>query len=188
MFSVPAQSRGISLEFATAGPVPETILTDPTRLRQIVANLLGNAIKFTETGGVKIVARLLPNPEKPQLAIDVIDSGIGISPEGLGKIFNPFVQADSTVTRRFGGTGLGLTISRRFAAALGGELTVASELGQGQHVHRDPGYRTAGGIRLLDAPRPKRPRRGPAAGPPRTCRNCRRPASWSPMTARPTAS
>ena len=152
MFTAPAQNRGICLEFTTAGPVPETILTDPTRLRQIVANLVGNAIKFTETGGVKIVARLLPNPEKPQLAIDVIDTGIGISPEGLGKIFNPFVQADSTVTRRFGGTGLGLTISRRFAAALGGELTVASELGRGSTftVTLDTG--PLDGIRLLDAP------------------------------------
>ncbi len=152
MFSVPAQSRGISLEFTSAGPVPETIRTDPTRLRQIVANLVGNAIKFTESGGVKIVARLLPNPEKPQLAIDVIDSGIGISAEGLGKIFNPFVQADSTVTRRFGGTGLGLTISRRFAAALGGELTVTSEPGKGSTftVTLDTG--PLEGIRLLDAP------------------------------------
>ncbi|MGO9112933.1 MAG: ATP-binding protein, partial [Thermoguttaceae bacterium] len=152
MFTVPAEKRGISLEFTMAGQVPETILTDPTRLRQIVANLLGNAIKFTEAGGVKIVARLLPNPEKPQLAIDVIDSGIGISPEGLGKIFNPFVQADSSVTRRFGGTGLGLTISRRFAMALGGELTVASELGRGSTftVTLDTG--PLDGIRLLDTP------------------------------------
>jgi PAS domain S-box-containing protein len=151
MFTVPAQNRGISLEFTTSGPVPETILTDPTRFRQIIANLLGNAIKFTEKGGVKVVARLLPNAEKPQLAIDVIDTGIGISPEGLGKIFNPFVQADSTVTRRFGGTGLGLTISRRFATALGGELTVTSELGRGSTftVTLDTG--PLDGTRLLDA-------------------------------------
>jgi len=150
MFTVPAQNRGISLEFIATGPVPETILTDPTRFRQIVANLLGNAIKFTEAGGVKIVVRLVPNAEKPQLAIDVIDTGIGISPEGLGKIFNPFVQADSTVTRRFGGTGLGLTISRRFAEALGGELTVASELGRGSTftVTLDTG--PLDDIRLLD--------------------------------------
>ena len=170
MFSVPVESRGISLEFATAGPVPETVLTDPTRLRQIIANLVGNAIKFTEKGGVKIVARLLPNPERPadaanvpaksavasgQLAIDVIDSGIGISPEGLGKIFNPFVQADSTVTRRFGGTGLGLAIDRRFATALGGELTVVSELGKGSTftVTLDTG--PLDGIPLLDAPQAK---------------------------------
>ena len=101
---------------------------------------------------MKIVARLLPHGEKPQLAIDVIDSGIGISPEGLGKIFNPFVQADSSVTRRFGGTGLGLTISRRFAAALGGDLTVASEPGRGSTftVTLDTG--PLDGIRMLDAP------------------------------------
>ncbi len=152
MFTVPAQSRGIALTFSTDGPIPETILTDPTRLRQIVANLLGNAIKFTEAGGVKIVARLLNDSAKPQLAIDVIDTGIGISADGLGKIFNPFVQADSTVTRRFGGTGLGLTISRRFASAMGGELTVASEMGKGSTftVTLDTG--PLEGIRLLDAP------------------------------------
>jgi PAS domain S-box-containing protein len=152
MFTVPAQDRGISLEFNSAGPVPETVLTDPTRLRQIVANLVGNAIKFTETGGVKIVARLLPDAAKPQLAIDVIDSGIGISPEGLKRIFNPFVQADSSVTRRFGGTGLGLAISRRFAAALGGDITVASELGKGSTftVTLDAG--PLDGVRLLDGP------------------------------------
>ncbi len=152
MFTVPAQNKGISLEFTTAGPVPETILTDPTRLRQVITNLVGNALKFTESGGVKIVARLLSPGEKPQLAIDVIDSGIGISPEGLGKIFNPFVQADSSVTRRFGGTGLGLAISRRFAAALGGDLTVTSELGRGSTftVTLDTG--PLDGIRLLDAP------------------------------------
>jgi PAS domain S-box-containing protein len=155
MFTVPSQDRGISLEFTTSGPVPATILTDPTRFRQIIANLVGNAIKFTEAGGVKIVARLLPNGERPQLAIDVIDTGIGISPEGLGKIFDPFVQADSAITRRFGGTGLGLTISRRFAAALGGELTVASELGKGSTftVTLDTG--PLDGIRLLDAPQAK---------------------------------
>jgi PAS domain S-box-containing protein len=152
MFAVPAQNRGISLEFTTAGPVPETILTDPTRLRQIIANLVGNAIKFTETGGVNIVARILPSHKKPQLAIDVIDTGIGISPEGLSKIFNPFVQAESSVTRRFGGTGLGLTISHRFAAALGGDLTVTSELGRGSRftVTLDTG--PLDGIPLLDAP------------------------------------
>jgi CheY-like chemotaxis protein len=121
-------------------------------LRQIVANLVGNAIKFTESGGVKIVARLLENPEKPQLAIDVIDSGMGISPEGLGKIFKPFVQADSSVTRRFGGTGLGLTISRRFAAALGGELTVVSKLGRGSTFTVTVDSGPLDGIRLLDAP------------------------------------
>jgi PAS domain S-box-containing protein len=155
MFTAAAEERGVSLEFTTAGPVPETILTDPTRLRQIVANLVGNAIKFTEAGGVKIVVRLLPAGEKPLLAIDVIDTGIGISPEGLGKIFNPFVQADSSVTRRFGGTGLGLAISRRFAIALGGNLTAASEAGRGSTftVTLDTG--PLAGIRLLDAPQDK---------------------------------
>ena len=131
VLGVRAREQGISLEYTTVGPIPETILSDPTRLRQILTNLTGNALKFTETGGVKVVARLERHADRPQLAMDVIDTGTGIAAEALKKIFDPFSQADTTVTRRFGGTGLGLTISRNFAKALGGDLTVASELGKG---------------------------------------------------------
>lgn len=113
--AVKAAEKGISLSFQCEGQVPETIETDPSRLRQILTNLTGNAIKFTEAGRVQLVARL--NPAEPQLVIEVRDSGIGIPPERLDAIFDPFVQAESSTTRRFGGTGLGLTISRRFARA-----------------------------------------------------------------------
>ena len=125
-----ANEKLISLTFEADGSIPESIRTDPSRLRQIVTNLVGNAIKFTETGGVKVVLSLVAEKE-PKLRIDVRDSGIGMTQEHMDRIFDPFSQADSSVTRRFGGTGLGLTISRRFAEALGGGITVTSEEGAG---------------------------------------------------------
>ena len=125
-----AQAKDITLTFEADGPIPEAIQSDPSRLRQIVTNLVGNAIKFTKTGGVKIVLSLVAGPN-PKLCIDVADSGIGMTQQQMDRIFDPFSQADSSVTRRFGGTGLGLTISRRFAEALGGEITVSSEPGKG---------------------------------------------------------
>ncbi|MGE0607854.1 MAG: ATP-binding protein [Pirellulales bacterium] len=126
-----SEEKAIGLEFRTDGPLPETIQTDPVRLRQTVMNLAGNAIKFTDQGKVQIVARLAGDGPAALLAIDVIDSGIGISEENQQRIFNPFSQADSTITRRFGGTGLGLAISRKLATAMGGGISVASTLGQG---------------------------------------------------------
>jgi len=131
VLQVRAQEKGITLGYKFGGKMPETILTDPMRLRQTVMNLVGNAIKFTDTGGVEVVARLLESDEEPQLAIDVSDSGIGIPPEAIDRIFEPFGQADTSVTRKFGGTGLGLTISRQFTEALGGSLIVQSEAGKG---------------------------------------------------------
>jgi PAS domain S-box-containing protein len=150
VFSVKAREKDISLEFEVDGPIPETVLSDPTRLRQIVTNLVSNAIKFTERGGVKIVARLVPAGEEHRLSIDVTDSGIGMPPEALEAIFDPFVQADSSVTRRFGGTGLGLAISRRFARLLGGDIVVHSVPGSGSTftVTIDPGQ--LDGVELLD--------------------------------------
>ena len=127
---VRAQERGLSLEYFWKSPVPETIETDPNRLRQILMNLIGNAIKFTEVGSVQVAVRLQTS-ESPRLVIDIIDTGVGIGAECLDRIFDPFVQADSSITRRFGGTGLGLSISRKLARLLGGDLTVISELGRG---------------------------------------------------------
>jgi CheY-like chemotaxis protein len=114
------------------GRLPATIRTDPTRLRQILVNLCGNAIKFTEAGEVELVARLVAAPDAPpMLDFAVRDTGIGLSPEALGRIFQAFEQADGSTTRRFGGTGLGLTISRRLARMLGGDITAASAPGAG---------------------------------------------------------
>jgi PAS domain S-box-containing protein len=127
---VKAREKNIALSFAAEGPVPGRVQSDPARLRQIVLNLLGNAIKFTDKGGVRVAARLLRS-DPPRYAIDVIDSGIGIPAEKMNELFEAFVQADTSITRRYGGTGLGLVISRKLARALGGDVTVASEAGKG---------------------------------------------------------
>ncbi len=127
---VRAHEKGLSLEYRWTGGIPETIQTDAIRLRQLLINLIGNAIKFTEVGGVKIAAAL-DQATPPQLVIDVTDTGIGIPADKLATIFDPFVQVDTSVTRRYGGTGLGLAISDRLARALGGRLEVHSELGCG---------------------------------------------------------
>jgi len=131
VLSVSAAERDITLELDIEGPLPATISTDPVRLRQIITNLVGNAIKFTEHGGVRVRLRYDPQHTPETLAIDVIDTGIGMTAEQAEKIFDAFVQADSSITRRFGGTGLGLSISRRFADALGGGIDVSSKPGEG---------------------------------------------------------
>ena len=149
---IPAKQRGLTLDLAVEGRMPETIQSDPLRLRQIVTNLVGNALKFTKQGGVTIrvqVGEAQKTPAfdfpmgKSTLKIDVIDTGVGIPEESLDKIFQPFMQADNSVTRNFGGTGLGLTISRRFAEALGGTLTASSRTRTRQHIHLDDSDRFA---------------------------------------------
>jgi PAS domain S-box-containing protein len=127
---IKAREKDIAVQFSAASAVPQTVQSDPARLRQIVLNLLSNAIKFTDQGGVRVVARL-ERGEPPHYAIDVIDSGIGIPPQKLSALFEAFVQADNSITRKYGGTGLGLVISRKLARALGGDVTVSSEPGKG---------------------------------------------------------
>ncbi len=131
IMQVKAEEKNIFLKYKPSGPLPEYINTDAGKLRQIITNLVGNAIKFTETGGVTIVTRLQQDNADPILEIDVIDTGIGMTAQQADEIFNPFTQADSSITRRFGGTGLGLTISKRFAQALGGDIVVESAAGAG---------------------------------------------------------
>ena len=132
ILSVRASEKGIRLDLQIPSDVPDTMLSDPGRLRQIVTNLVGNAVKFTERGGVTVTVYAEPLPEDElQLHIDVADTGIGMSPEAASRIFEDFVQADVSVTRKFGGTGLGLSISRKFARVLGGDISVESEAGRG---------------------------------------------------------
>ena len=126
-----AQEKGLALELLFPQALPATVLGDPARLRQIMTNLVGNAIKFTESGSVKVVLRLEAAAGTARYCIDVQDSGIGIPADKLESVFEPFVQAESSTTRRFGGTGLGLTISRGFARAMGGDITASSVYGQG---------------------------------------------------------
>ena len=125
-----AHARGLAITCETAPDVPNCIYTDPLRLRQILANLIGNAIKFTDAGSVKVTA-CLDAVHEPRLRIDVIDSGIGLTEEQIGLLFQPFSQADGSVSRRFGGTGLGLAISQRLAKVLGGDISVTSVPGSG---------------------------------------------------------
>jgi len=131
MMRVRAEAKGIAFNTEFIGPLPRSIRTDPTRLRQILVNLVGNAVKFTETGGVRLIGRLIGSPDNARLRLEVIDTGIGLTDEQLDEIFEPFSQADATTSRRFGGTGLGLTISRRLAGMLGGEISARSAPGEG---------------------------------------------------------
>ena len=128
---VSANDKGISFRYEIAAGVPEKITADGERIRQILINLLGNAVKFTSSGSV--VLRVVPASENGRhfLHFSAEDTGIGISSETLSRLFQPFVQADSTMSRRFGGTGLGLAISKRIAEAMGGSITVVSTLGKG---------------------------------------------------------
>ncbi len=128
---VRAQEKGLRLDAEWATPVPETIVTDPARLRQLLMNLTGNAIKFTDTGRVVIRAAIAPEAPEPRFVCEVEDTGIGVEPDHMQRIFLPFDQADSSITRRYGGTGLGLTICQHIVHQLGGEITVESELGRG---------------------------------------------------------
>ncbi|MEO2049997.1 MAG: response regulator [Pirellulales bacterium] len=126
-----AQGKGVKLSMKYETPIPAQIESDPTRLRQIILNLIGNGLKFTEIGSVTL--HMATAPEQQQLSIRVVDSGIGMSPEQRDSIkrFEAFKQADGSTTRKFGGTGLGLRISNSLAQLLGGGIEVKSVLGQG---------------------------------------------------------
>ncbi|MEO2018267.1 MAG: ATP-binding protein [Fuerstiella sp.] len=132
LIGVRAAARNIALTVEFDGPIPAEIRSDPTRLRQILINLVGNAIKFTEIGGVRLKLQLIQSDfEAPRLQFSVIDTGIGMEEEQIARLFQPFMQADSSTSRKFGGTGLGLTISRRLAEMLGGHIAITSTPGEG---------------------------------------------------------
>jgi signal transduction histidine kinase/CheY-like chemotaxis protein len=139
LFAQSARRKGLNLSVQIASEVPPWVRGDPTRMRQVLLNLVGNAIKFTEQGGVEL--RLERNGQ--HLRFIVQDTGIGIPPEALSKIFEPFTQADSSTSRRHGGTGLGLTISLRLTEKMDGNLSVASEIGHGSRFTVDLPLRIA---------------------------------------------
>ncbi|HJW04744.1 MAG TPA: ATP-binding protein, partial [Azospira sp.] len=131
-----AREKGLALHSDLAASLPQQVVSDPVRLRQILLNLIGNAIKFTEQG--EITVRCAPQTGedgRPMLYFTVIDTGIGIAPEKLQHIFNPFAQEDGSITRRYGGTGLGLTITRRLVELMQGRMWVESQPGVGSHFH-----------------------------------------------------
>ena len=146
-----AQRKGLALSLELEGPVPQTIESDAKRLRQILVNLVGNAIKFTETGQVRVVLRLRHNQQSPpQLECNVVDTGIGISQAQLKRLFKAFSQGDTSSTRRFGGTGLGLVISRQLARLLGGDISVSSKKGEGSRFRLSVGAGPLQGVAYID--------------------------------------
>ncbi len=131
LFSTQASQRGLQLEVVWSDDAPVFGIGDPTRFRQILSNLIANALKFTEKGGVRVEVGCPPGGPEAQLTVRVSDTGIGIGPEQLKRLFSPFVQADSSTTRRYGGTGLGLAISRRLVELMGGRIGASATPGKG---------------------------------------------------------
>jgi len=131
LFAVIADEKGISLEYLADANVPHEVLGDRLRLRQILVNLISNAVKFTQQGEVMVVIRAETQGDQVLLHCDVQDSGIGIPADGLQRLFQPFSQADATTSRRFGGTGLGLSICKRLVERMEGSIRVKSTPGQG---------------------------------------------------------
>jgi two-component system CheB/CheR fusion protein len=151
-----AIERGLTLSLDSVGPLPAAISTDGTRFRQVLLNLLGNAIKFTHHGGVRVVAVL--HASRELLEVRVADDGIGIAEEQLARLFEPFTQADASRTRTYGGTGLGLAISKRLVTLLGGTISVESEPNKGSTFAFTIATGPLGGVALtaeLPAPVPE---------------------------------
>ncbi|MFN2362412.1 MAG: response regulator [Marinobacter sp.] len=128
-FAPRAREKGLGFNVICEFPLPEIIATDPTRFRQIIINLCGNALKFTEKGSISLNIRC--DRQHRTLVARVVDTGIGMKPEQLGRLFDPFAQGSAAIARQYGGTGLGLSISRRLAELLGGEISVTSTYGEG---------------------------------------------------------
>ncbi len=136
LLSIKAKEKGVELLFNTAADVPLALVGDPLRLGQVLMNLTNNAVKFTEAGEIVVATKLTETsgnhaPDKIMLEFSVKDTGIGIAPDQIRHLFQAFQQADGSTTRKYGGTGLGLTISRRLVEMMGGEIHVTSELGKG---------------------------------------------------------
>ena len=137
LFGPVCRNRGLVFEVHADPDLPRPLLGDPARLRQVLFNLAGNAVKFTETGFVRIEAYPLPptRPGEARVFFTISDSGVGIPDDRLGDIFEPFTQVDGTLTRRHQGTGLGLSIVKRLVTLMGGNVAIESELGAGTSVH-----------------------------------------------------
>jgi signal transduction histidine kinase/ActR/RegA family two-component response regulator len=126
-----AQAKGVALESEVDPSVPEFVMGDPCRLRQILINLVGNALKFTKNGEVRVKVALGGPALATQLVFRVSDTGVGITPENLKRLFQPFTQAESSTTRNYGGTGLGLSICKLLVELMGGMIEAESRVGQG---------------------------------------------------------
>jgi len=142
-----AIDKGLKLSLSISDRIPQSITTDTTRFRQVITNLVGNAIKFTSEGCVNLVVDV--DVEEERLTVHVNDTGVGIAQSAQADVFEPFHQADESVNRRFGGTGLGLSISRNLAIALGGNVTLQSEPGLGSTFSASIATGSLSGVRML---------------------------------------
>jgi signal transduction histidine kinase/DNA-binding response OmpR family regulator len=135
--SIRADQKNLTLVLNLASDLPERVRGDPGRIRQVLVNLVGNAIKFTEQGGIEVAVQCLPGArhDHARLRFSVRDTGIGVAADKLQTIFDSFAQADTSTTRKYGGTGLGLTISAQLVSLMGGQIQVTSKLGQGSTFH-----------------------------------------------------
>jgi signal transduction histidine kinase/ActR/RegA family two-component response regulator len=154
LMGVRASEKKLGLHVEFDGKIPLTIQSDPTRLRQILVNLVGNAIKFTDEGAVRIVTRLADGREgeDSQLQIDVKDTGIGMTDSQKTNLFRAFAQGDTSTARRFGGTGLGLIISKRLAEMMGGGIEVQSKQGEGSIFSVTIATGSLAGVEMTDQP------------------------------------
>ncbi len=145
-----ASERDVAVVLELSPDIPEMLVADVDRLLQVAGNLLGNAVKFTHSGSIRITVGTRPQGRRHRLAVTVTDTGIGISSEHLARLFQPFSQADSSTTRRYGGTGLGLAICARLVEMMGGRITVDSELGRGTTFR----FEVLADVAPAQAPRP----------------------------------
>ena len=151
LMRVRAKEKGLFFEVHYQTPIPETIQSDPTRIRQVLMNLVGNAIKFTASGGIRILARCENvDSASPTLTLEVVDTGIGLSEPQVAQLFQPFVQADTSTTRKFGGTGLGLAICRRLAHILGGDISIDSSPGRGSSFQLTIAAGSLHGVKMFE--------------------------------------
>ncbi|MCA9753475.1 MAG: hybrid sensor histidine kinase/response regulator, partial [Gemmatimonadetes bacterium] len=139
MVRASAGSRGLEMRTEIAADTPSWLVGDPSRLRQVLTNLVSNAVRFTERGSVsiRVAPREAPTETRAALRFEVADTGIGIEESARQRIFEAFTQADGSTTRKFGGTGLGLAICRRLVEAMGGRIGVDSEVGTGSTFRFD---------------------------------------------------
>ena len=157
-----AQAKGLDLTLDIAPDMPHRVVGDARRLRQVLLNLVGNAVKFTEKGGVRISVTRLPGAaDAVHASFAIVDTGIGIPPDALGKLFTEFTQVDSSISRRFGGSGLGLAISRKLVDRMGGAISAESTPGQGSIFRFDVRLRVHDGTVEAAPALPAPPRPGP---------------------------
>lgn len=147
-----AEDKVLDFKLLYDSPLPNKIETDPVRLKQILLNLCNNAVKFTEYGCVELRVKCLPDQQK--ILFSVIDTGIGLTQAQIDKLFNPFSQADTSTTRKFGGSGLGLHISKKLADHLGGDISIKSTAGQGSQVDVIIDTGPLEGTTFTDKPKP----------------------------------